>query len=28
MFRTNTNWVVSNLAEEYQRKVSHGQHDQ
>jgi len=25
MFRTN--WVVSNPAEEYQRKVSHGQHD-
>jgi len=26
MFRTN--WVVSNPAEEYQRRVSHGQHDE
>jgi len=26
MFRAN--WVVSNPAEEYQRKVSHGQHDE
>jgi hypothetical protein len=26
MFRTS--WVVSNPAEEYQRNVSHGQHDE